>query len=223
MERVLEPEVMDGGEQAEAYASADFAAINQAFVDRFMARFPALRSGSVIDLGCGPADIPVRLAKALPEVTICAVDASGPMLALGRKAVGEAGLASRVELVLAYCPVDFEPPRTFDAVISNSLLHHLPDPGVLWRQIRAVAEPGASILVVDLMRPESEAQAQAIVDANAAGEPEVLRHDFFCSLLAAFELDEVRQQLRDAGLEGLTVEAISDRHLAVHGTLAISG
>jgi hypothetical protein len=63
MERVLEPELMDDPEQTEAYAAADFAEENQGFVDRFAEYFPEFSSGRVLDVGCGPADIPVRFAR----------------------------------------------------------------------------------------------------------------------------------------------------------------
>ncbi len=218
MERILEPEVMDGQEQSDAYARADFAAVNQAFVERFCDLFPDQTSGRFIDLGCGPADIPVRLCRALPGVTVCAIDASPPMLALALQAVRDEGLDDRIELVEGYVPVHLSPPRRFDAVISNSLLHHLPDPDALWRQLADVASQGACVLVVDLMRPDSREAAEDIVQTYAADEPEVLRTDFYCSLLAAFTPQEVQAQLdRHPALADLRVHVISDRHLAVWG------
>jgi hypothetical protein len=104
-------------------------------------------------------------------------------------------------------------------VISNSLLHHLHDPGVFWSAVREAGAPGAAVLVMDLFRPESEAAARALVDQYAAGEPEVLRRDFLASLCAAFEPGEIRQQLREAGLDALDVRTVSDRHLLVTGRL----
>ena len=56
-----------------------------------------------------------------------------------------------------------------------------------------------------------------VVDTYAAGEPEILRRDFFHSLCAAFEPREVEMQLEAAGLSGLAVAVISDRHLVVQG------
>ena len=46
-------------------------------------------------------------------------------------------------------------------------------------------------------------------------EPEVLRRDFYNSLLAAYRPEEVREQLDRAGLKRLRVEAVSDRHWLV--------
>jgi hypothetical protein len=85
--------------------------------------------------------------------------------------------------------------------------------------VRESGAPGARVLVMDLMRPASEAAAQALVDEYAANEPEVLRRDFYNSLLAAFEPAEVRAQLEAANLGHFAVEAVSDRHLLVRGLL----
>ena len=86
-------------------------------------------------------------------------------------------------------------------VISNSLLHHLADPGVLWDAVRAAAAPEAS-------RVRDGSAAPAVPGSGGgswwrcmpADAPDVLRRDFFNSLLAAFRPDEVRSQLAAAGL-----------------------
>jgi len=218
IQRKLEPEVMDEKANAEAYAKADFSEVNQRFVDGFLAAFPQCRSSRVLDLGCGPADIPIRLAQTARQITIVAVDASEPMLEWGRDAVQEAGLEPRVSLLLAKLP-DFPSLPPFDAVISNSLLHHLPDPGVLWDCLRSTGKPGAAIYIMDLFRPVSEERARQIVEANSSDEDPILKQDFFNSLLAAFTPDEVRAQLAAAGLSRLKLELPSDRHWLVTGRL----
>jgi ubiquinone/menaquinone biosynthesis C-methylase UbiE len=219
VERVPEPEIMDGAEQALAYAQADFADVNQGFVDRFVALWPDAAPARVLDLGCGPADIPIRLCRALPESTVCAVDAARSMLALGRDALAADDVGGRVVLVQAYLPDLPVLKGAFDALISNSLLHHLANPMDLWESIAASGKPGAPVLVCDLRRPESEAAAQQIVDDGDCSDSEILRRDFYLSLLAAYTPAEVRQQLNAAGLEQLEVRVISERHLLVSGRL----
>jgi SAM-dependent methyltransferase len=219
MERVPEPDLMDDDEQARAYAFADFAEPHEAFVDAFQRCFPSLAvDGVVLDLGCGPADISIRFARRFPRCHVHGIDGAPAMLRYGEELTGKAGLKERVRLVQGYLPDDEPPLASYDAVITNSLLHHLEQPAVLWRSVARYARAGAPVFVMDLMRPSSREQAQAFVDEYAADEPDVLRHDFFHSLLAAYSVDEVRAQLADAGLDdALQVAAESDRHLIVWG------
>ncbi len=114
-------------------------------------------------------------------------------------------------------PCDGFPERRYDAVICNSLLHHLDDPSAQWTTAAACAAPGAPIFVMDLFRPESRDRARALVEQHAEGAPEILRQDFYNSLLAAYREPEVRAQLAAAGLGHLAVELVSDRHLIVWG------
>ncbi len=206
-------------EQAAAYARADFATVNQGFVDRFRQEFPDFTQGRILDLGCGPADIPVRLARALPGVEITAVDASGPMLDLARREVDRLGLGRRVALLRARLPGLPLRAGRFQGIVSNSLLHHLAEADLFWAEVRHLGQTQARLLVMDLCRPESEARARALVDAAAAGEAEILRRDFFNSLLAAFAVAEVDEQLRRAHLGHLHARQVSDRHWVVAGTV----
>lgn len=219
MNRVLEPELMTDQEQAEAYAAADFATVNQGFVDRFRALFPAFARGRVVDMGCGPADIPIRFCRALPSVTVTGVDGSEAMLAPGRRAVATAGLTGRVELVRARLPGLARPPGGFHAVVSNSLLHHLPHAEMFWSEVARLGRAGAPVLIMDLHRPDSVEGAREIVETYSADEPDVLKRDFFHSLCAAFTLGEVRAQLAEAGLDHLRAEMASDRHWIAWGHL----
>ena len=218
MNRVLEPELMDDPEQAQVYARADFEEENQGFVDRFVEFYPEVKSGHVLDLGCGPADIPVRLARALPECRVTGVDGSTPMIAIGMEAVRAAGLADRVMLRCERFKDTILTDRA-DAVISNSLLHHVPNPLQFWYAVKKLAKPGAVVLVMDLLRPESPEAAQAIVDQYAADEPAILRRDFYNSLLAAFTDDEVAAQLGEMNLSRLLIDVPDDRHWVVGGRL----
>lgn len=221
MERVPEPELMDGHEQAFAYANADFSEPHNRFVEMFKERFPALcgKSLKVLDIGCGAADVMIRFARALPHTTITGIDGAEAMLSLGRQAIAQAGLEGRVSVQRKFLPRDALPPGPFDVVISNAFLHHLWNPAVLWTAVKASGKTNTVVFVVDLFRPPSIETAQEIVDRKASNEPEILRRDFFNSLCAAFRVDEVRAQLKQAKLDALQAAEVSDRHLAVWGVL----
>lgn len=220
MERVLEPELMDDLEQARAYAEADFAEPNGHFVELFDKCFPQWEArGPILDLGCGPGDISLRMAQRFAACEIHGVDGSAAMLQFAEQARCGHQAAERVRFIAGMVPGAELPYDRYQAVVSNSLLHHLHQPVGLWQTIFDRAAPGAPVLVMDLMRASTPAHAQALVDDYAEGEPDVLRQDFYHSLLAAFEIDEVRAQLDAAGLAEFRVEPVSDRHLAVWGRM----
>jgi 2-polyprenyl-3-methyl-5-hydroxy-6-metoxy-1,4-benzoquinol methylase len=218
MDRVLEPELMVDEGQVLAYANADFAEENQGFVERFREYFPDFREGHILDLGCGPGDIPIRLAQALPSCRVTGVDASGPMIHLAERAAAQAGLSERVSFRCERFQ-DIVGASQADAGISNSLLHHVPNPLQFWNRLRQLVKPGSPVLVMDLLRPESPEAAQAIVDQYAAHEPEVLRRDFYNSLLAAFTEDEIGAQLARMNLTRLLIDVPDDRHWVVGGPI----
>jgi SAM-dependent methyltransferase len=218
MLRVIEPELMVDDDQAQAYSDANFADSHQAAVTRFGAAFPSFSSGRVLDLACGPADITVRFARAYPDTLIIGVEGSPAMLALGVQRLVREGLTEQIFFQHRVLPdPDLGALGSFDVVISTSSLHHFHDPAALWSSIAAAAAPGACVFVQDLMRPDSPAAAQALVDRYAPDEPEVLRRDFFNSLLAAFTPDEIRAQLAAAGLSALAIEPVTDRHMTIAG------
>lgn len=223
MERVAEPELMLDTRQALAYARANFEQPHQHFVTLLSSRLPNLPSRArAVDLGCGPCDITLRVARAFPGWTLDAIDASPTMLDLGRRSVGEAGLEARVRLHELYLPSATAPRAAYDVLLSNSLLHHLKDPSVLWSTLQAWSRPGAAAFVMDLARPKSEEVVDALVNEYTRGEHPLLKRDFKNSLSAAYTTAEVRRQLQSLGLSDFSVETVSDRHFIAWGTLGSS-
>ena len=220
MLRQPEPELMDDQEQALAYAQADFEVTHNALLGHFPRVFPELSSPrTILDLGCGPADISIRLAQLYPDCRFDAVDGAACMLHQARNRIKAAALQDRITLYLQRLPHCELPEQSYEAIVSNSLLHHLHEPRHLWSTVRKYASNRTAIFICDLYRPASAAQARVLVSRYAAGESDILRRDFYNSLLAAFTPGEVREQLDRAGLEGLQLEQVSDRHMLVHGYL----
>jgi SAM-dependent methyltransferase len=215
--RIPEPELMDEAEQARAYSEADFAEAHDrcvALCEDFVGRDGL--TGTILDLGCGPADVTVRLARRFPRAVLHGVDGAEAMLAHGRARVAREKLADRIRLTRALLPRDAPPLEQYDGVVSNSLLHHLHDPAVLWGAVARHAKPRAPVFVMDLRRPASIDDARRLRDTYAGGEPDVLQRDFYNSLCAAFTPEEVRAQVRQAGLT-LEVLTAGDRHLVARG------
>jgi trans-aconitate methyltransferase len=214
MQRLPEPELMTDEDQAVAYANADFEEPHNHFIQLLKQSTGNTlpESGLAMDLGCGAADISIRFAKVFPDYQIDALDGSVAMLAQGVKAIDATELKQRINLIQAYLEVTSLSDKKYDVIFSNSLLHHLHEPMLLWNAIKN-AKGKPAIFIMDLMRPESDEDVDALTNKYAQGEPEILQRDFHNSLKAAFTPDEVKVQLREAGLDGFNVSVVSDRHL----------
>ena len=221
MDRILEPELMDDDEQAKAYAEADFSEPHQRFVTLFKETFPDLDiNGYVLDLGCGSCDVTIRFARSFPNCLIHAIDGSKAMLHCGEDLLQhDRHLQRQIKLIHGMLPGTALPRKAYDVVISNSLLHHLDDPRILWDTVRQYATSGTLVYIMDLMRPDTKEDARMLVDRYAGSEPAILQRDFYNSLLASFEPEEIHSQLKSAGLDNLSVRGISDRHVLVSGII----
>jgi ubiquinone/menaquinone biosynthesis C-methylase UbiE len=222
MDRIPEEELMHGEEQAKAYAFADFSVPHNLFIDTFQEKFTDIHSSFndvVLDLGCGPCDITRRFAKAYPDAGFHAVDGSATMLKYGQALNEEGGVTPRIKLIESSLPNVELPQQFYHAIISNSLLHHLNDPFVLWDTIQKHAKPFAHIFIMDLIRPVDEHTVMFLSNEYTKNEPDILKEDFENSLRAAYTLKEVQKQLDETGLGNLQVEEVSDRHMIIHGIL----
>ncbi len=140
------------------------------------------------------------------------------MLRLAEQNLRDAGLSDRVILAqedaksLSY--VDGE----FDAVISNSIVHHIPEPAACLAEMLRVLRPGGFLFVRDLLRPETEEEVETIVRTYAGNENEHQRQLFRQSLHAALTVTEMQDLMRQSGWPGECVTQTSDRHWTVSGT-----
>ena len=213
MKRILEPEVMDTCEEAEAYDAMDHTVVNIAFVERVVEL--GANQGHFLDLGTGPAQIPILLAQRCPKIQITGIDLSVNMLTLGEQHVAEAGLVDRVTLEHIDAKALPYPDQSFEGVVSNSIIHHLPDPLTAFREISRVVRPDGLILIRDLMRPDTPQAAQALVDRYAADDTSYQKKLFYDSFLAALTIPEIEVMLAQTGLTDAMVVQSSDRHWSV--------
>ncbi len=220
MRRLLEPELMEDESQVKAYAEADFEVPHNDFIQQLKTFIDDPEfSGTALDLGCGPGDISCRFANAFPLSKLHAIDGSESMLAYAKSALPP-DLADRISFIKGLLPDVILPQPGYEIIFSNSLLHHLPDPQVLWQTIKKYSRPGTRIIIMDLLRPANVKSAQMMVDNYAANEPEILQRDFYHSLLAAFSLKEINTQLAQADLSlDLHSQKISDRHVFISGVI----
>jgi ubiquinone/menaquinone biosynthesis C-methylase UbiE len=221
LDRVLEQEIMDTELDAREYATYDNSEVNEAFVARALELAPKM--GSALDIGTGPGDIAVLLAKRAPGLDVLAIDLGEHMLAMARANVQQAGLGQRVVVERADAKATGRPAKSFDLIISNSLVHHIPEPAAMFRELRRIARPGAGLFIKDLHRPETEAELQYLVETYSKGCTEYQRKSFEDSLRAGLTVAEVASILRSLDWPGLDVCRCSDRHWCIERRASLPG
>ncbi len=210
MQRVTEPEVMDSDQEAIEYDAMDFTAVNTAFAERAMEIGPP--SGLILDAGTGTARIPILLCQMRPQWQIIGIDLAQSMLQVGLENVTRANLQSQIKLEFVDAKQLPYPDEHFDMVVSNSLIHHLPNPLPFLQELKRVLKPNGAILLRDLIRPDSVEILNNIVENVAADCNSKQKQLFSDSLYAAFTLEEVKELIKQASLEGVIVYQSSDRH-----------
>jgi ubiquinone/menaquinone biosynthesis C-methylase UbiE len=213
IERILEPEIMDTWEDAVEYDSMDFSEVNAAFAQRAVELGPP--SGLILDAGTGTARIPIRMLLLNPNLYIIGIDASENMIKLGESNVFEADVSAKIFLRCQDVKSIPYPDNHFDMVISNSLIHHLPDPLPFLKEVNRILKPNAGLLIRDLIRPRTKQELEYLVKKYASDCNNRQRRLFEDSLKASLTLEEVTAVLTKSGIHGAGILQSSDRHWSI--------
>lgn len=194
MQRCIEPELMENVDQVDAFDSGHKDYAVQAFL-KWYSELGGIAEGKLIDLGCGTGDYMHALMKQYPELKITGYDGSETML---NKA--------RAKLLNVVCSNFSDITDSADMVISTNTLHHIHYPDVFWNTAKQISN---NVLVMDLVRPKNESTARYIVDLLAPTDHAIFKTDFYNSLLAAFSIEELQDQIKDTNLK-LKIEGDPD-------------
>ncbi|MCA9051166.1 MAG: class I SAM-dependent methyltransferase [Planctomycetaceae bacterium] len=227
--RTPEPEVMDTAEEAADYDAMDHREVNRRFVSDLAEFISSQTAGSfadtrelhVLDIGTGTSLIPLELLKArqLHIGTIVAADLSMEMLRLAIRNVESAGESNRILPLYTDAKRLSVADDSCDVVMSNSIVHHIPEPRSVLTEMKRVLRPGGILFVRDLMRPPDTDRVEHFVTAYAGQESPRQQQLFRQSLHAALTVAEMRSLLGSLGLPEFWVRATSDRHWTIAGRL----
>ncbi len=151
---------------------------------------------NIADIGCGPCGYYNELLNIYQNSVFTSYDASALMLEKAKLVVNP----EKVTLVNSFIPDASLPANTYDIVLNSLFLHQLPNPAPCWDTIKQIGKKGAKFYAFDLLRVEDSDACWAIVNGMACGSPSVFQQDFYNTLRASFTVEEIEQQLLDAGL-----------------------
>jgi ubiquinone/menaquinone biosynthesis C-methylase UbiE len=213
MDRILEPEVMDTWLEATAYDAMDFTAVNTVFATDAIALDPD--AVKVLDVGTGTARIPILMCQQRPQYLFTGIDLAQSMLIIGQRNVEEARLTQRIRLERVDSKRMPYPDLEFDMVVSNSLVHHLPDPLSLFQEIKRLIKPDGAILIRDLIRPENDRVVNELVAKFGSDYDPRQQQLFHDSLVAALTIVEVQELIDRAGLTQVKLSQTSELHWTI--------
>jgi SAM-dependent methyltransferase len=138
--------------------------------------------GTVLEVGSGPGQLTVRLAREAPGMTLTGVDISDAMVERAARRAAGACLSERVRFEVGDVAALPLPDGEFDGVVSTLSLHHWPEPANGLDEIYRVLKPGGEARIYDLAhwlwRPARGGDRLAQLAAASpfgGGEVEVVR------------------------------------------------
>src|SRR3569833_497282 len=134
------------------------------------------------------------------------------MLELARMNIAAAGLEHSIRVEAADAKHLPYKDGQFAAILSNSIVHHIPEPAEALAEAVRVLAPGGIVFVRDLMRPRDEPDLARLADLYSGGPKPEQRKMFVESLHAALTLVEIRRIVEALGFPASSVQATSDRH-----------
>jgi SAM-dependent methyltransferase len=154
--------------------------------ERFTALIDAVADGAgrpdplVLDLGCGPGSLAVRLIGRIPGATVIGVDADPVLLALARAAWADrAGLRfAELDLRAAGWAAALRLDRPADAAVSTTALHWLSPAALaaMYAELATVLRPGGLMLDGDHLAEDETAAPTLARLGRALTEREERRH-----------------------------------------------
>ncbi|MFI6345568.1 class I SAM-dependent methyltransferase [Streptomyces sp. NPDC050560] len=145
----------------------------------------------VVDLGCGPGSLAVRLTRRLPRAHVVAVDMDPVLLAMAR-ALGP-GLVRYVDAVIGTegwtSALGVE--GQLDAAVSTTALHYLPHETLqrVYGELAGILRPGGVVVNADHLLPEDAADIAAHVGRSRAGRRRDFSHEDWDTWWRAAERD----------------------------------
>jgi ubiquinone/menaquinone biosynthesis C-methylase UbiE len=200
--RILEPEIMMDEAEVKAYDSLTrqyLEILHAGFVETILALTPA--GGRFLDVGTGTGWIAIGVAKLDPSCHVTGIDLSNAMLAVATENARVEQVSDRVTFQRGNASKIPFPDGSFDAVFCHNMLHHIPEPISLIREMKRVAKPNGAFAVRDLVRL-SPLETFLHVNLFGFSYSALMKKEYRDSILASLSSSEWRDLFNEADIAG---------------------
>ena len=109
--------------------------------------------GSIVDIGTGPANLPIYIAQNNPNCKIIAFDVSKAMIRLASQNIKKAALTNRISQKLGNAAKLPFPDNSIDLIISTGSFHHWKNPIKAFNEIFRVLKENGKAWIYDAVNP----------------------------------------------------------------------
>ncbi len=231
MERIPEPELMEGKEQVISYDEADFSEgetdlINQINYYLMRKNISLNEKDLIVDLGCGPGNISEKLALKWPDTKVIGIDGSKEMILRAEYKKNISSNQKKLKNLHYICSdikdiklTNFLIKKKISLLVSNSLIHHITRLEDFFKVIKSLSCKITINFHKDLKRPLDEKSALELKAQCSNKYDEILTNDFYASLKASYTLKELKNFTLENNLSSLEVFEDGDKYLIVYGNL----
>ncbi|WP_288238889.1 trans-aconitate 2-methyltransferase [uncultured Prochlorococcus sp.] len=231
MERVPEPELMEGKEQVISYDEADFSEgevnlINQINQYLLKKNISLGEKDLIVDLGCGPGNISEKLAIKWPNTAVVGIDGSKEMILRAEYNKSISNNQKKLKNLRYICSDikdiksnNFLFKKTISLLVSNSLIHHITNLEDFFNTIRILSSNITVNFHKDLKRPFDEKSALELKAQCSTKYNEILTNDYYASLRASYTLKELKNFILENDLSSLDVFEEGENYLIVYGNV----
>jgi cyclopropane fatty-acyl-phospholipid synthase-like methyltransferase len=187
IDRVTEPELMTNLEQCNQY----YRGWREPLFGLLLDIAPDLK-GKVADLGSGPGQFLKLFRDNYPNAVFDGIDGSSTMHTIAKNHIKD---MTRINLILENIE---NINKQYDFIVSINTLHHIHDPKIFWEAIQRMSHNDTKILVLDLVRPNSNNEIDTIIQKTVKNfNDDLFILDYKNSLKAAFSQKELEEQVKD--------------------------
>lgn len=204
LKRVPEVESLDGSE-AEIYFNLVNDELHERFIDNnYVSKIQEYlpKSGIVLDVGCGPGQIPLKIVENNPSLNVIGLDLSNRMVDIANEIAKNSPYPNNLSYMVGDASKMSFDDDSLDGVISHFFVEHLPNEEKVidvFNEIQRVVKPNGMIYVEDIVRPPSEELLQIYLDRATYDSNDVMKN-YEDSLRAAFSHGEWSEMLNRSNI-----------------------